>query len=364
MPDKYSVEGRRKAASLLWESIRSIDRISGLMFNLPLGTAYYPFPVPETLMVDGKVHPPSALARLAAVAARIQEIDDFHASRRPPHEIFDKVLKIDQDLQVFASMTPADWWAPSAAVGAEQLLQYWHQYMIVRTHVQLATRGDESGQYAYNHMRCLEACRSMAVRYARLRVALPAGFFACRLLDLQALTPALFLLQTSYRPSFSAAPYMQMDSAQSPAALVQGMLATMDTVSDQSSADFAREVSAAIRSVIDLYENSAGGEERTLTLRVPLLGKIQVGRKHAAPKAAAPRMQAPSMNGQGQQTATSTFGGQHATQPSALDAFPPADFDASNSLDWIMEISDDFPFLPDEVNGSDMLSLGPFDPHT
>lgn len=40
---------RREAAAAVWESICVVDRIVGLMFNLPLGTAAHGFPLRESV---------------------------------------------------------------------------------------------------------------------------------------------------------------------------------------------------------------------------------------------------------------------------------------------------------------------------
>src|ERR1700760_3429504 len=88
-----------KSASILWKSICSIDRIVGVMFNLPSGTSSYGFPTPASVIKDGKVVPQDYVCYLAVIGQRIQDIDEAYISERPEAELIERVFKVEQDLR-------------------------------------------------------------------------------------------------------------------------------------------------------------------------------------------------------------------------------------------------------------------------
>ncbi|KAI7084509.1 hypothetical protein KC356_g6662 [Hortaea werneckii] len=246
----------------LWESICAVDRIIVL-------TRSYVY-------------------RLAEIASRILDLDRMSSSGKPGYEIFNTVMSIDQELRYLANQVPISWWRidwPSLESSA--ILQYWHQYLVVRTHVQLALTQDTNQQFAFNFATCMEASQALARRYAALRPLLPIGFFASRVIDLQAFTGAVFLLLASQRNVLTGSYRLRSsDNFSEARALAQGIIDGMETSAADATgmaADFGRQAAGAIRSLSDLLllPPSNGGCQK-VTLRLPLIGNIHVARKPAS----------------------------------------------------------------------------------
>ncbi|QIW99895.1 hypothetical protein AMS68_005413 [Peltaster fructicola] len=331
---------RRQTAIDLWNCIVSIDRVTSLMFNLPVGTAAHKVPVPDGVMVNGTVHLPSVLLRMSASAVAVLEIDEMVAAQRPLHEISERVMLADQEWRALADLTPARWWH-SPPLSADAMILYWYQYIGVRLHLQLALRNDEHNTLAYSHMRCIEACRNMAIRYPQLRTAMPTEFFAGRLYDVQVLTPGIFLLHSYYKPGSAV-----QATPESPAMLVRGILEVTDRIGDKTGGAFAKQVGTAIRSVIDILEGSTKGKPRALTLQIPILGKIHVGSRPSPATATRPTLPAdPNM----------PIGNDYS------NTLTDDDFALANSLDYFMEMSEDYSFSPSDLPDPDVMSLGGFE---
>lgn len=110
--DPAAVTPRQRAAAQLWSSICVTDRMSGMMMNLPCGTAAYPFPKPERIFDDeGKLVPSALFAALAGIAQQVLEIDDLHISGADDAIIFQKVLSTDAELRAISNAAPEEWWS-------------------------------------------------------------------------------------------------------------------------------------------------------------------------------------------------------------------------------------------------------------
>lgn len=167
------------------------------------------------------------------------------------------------------------WWVDQPAFfSPELLIQFWHYYLLVRTHLHAAMGPDEHTQHSYSRISCEEACEMMTRIYPTVRRGLPGGFFLCRIVDMQIFTAAAFLLL----------PGMGKPEATDPRkiSMAQSVLETMESVLSTSgpdgSFDFVPGASATIRSLIDLA-NDGSTSSQNLTLRIPLLGKVRIGRR-------------------------------------------------------------------------------------
>lgn len=269
----------------VWESVCAVDRIMAMMWSMPLGTPNSALPKRALLDADGKVVAQSFLYHLVEIASRVLELDGMYSSGMPDPELFSTVMGIDQEIRYLAMAVPKSWWwTEYSALEASAILQYWHQYLTVRAHLQLALMQDHSQQFAFNFATCLEASQELSRRYAVLRPLLPVGFFASRVIDLQAFTGAVFLFLASHRHTTSATLAMQSNTdAESPRRHGQRIIDTMQQAADAGTgapADFARQAAAAIRSLAMLLSQpQAYGDALRATLRIPLIGKIHVSRK-------------------------------------------------------------------------------------
>ena len=66
-------------------------------------------------------------------------------------------MATDSELRAISSVAPAEWWSmPTAQLSVDHVLQYWHQYFTIRTHLATAMRssqGNQSDQYVYSRSR-------------------------------------------------------------------------------------------------------------------------------------------------------------------------------------------------------------------
>ena len=355
---------KQESAAILWKGICAIDRIVNMMFNLPPGTTAYPFPMPKTIISDGRIIPQNYLRHLANICTKVQEVDEAYVSQLPETDLLEKVFKADQELRSLSNMTPQSWWTLTQdSPLPDRLLQYWYNYFTVRTHLQLALRSSSDSQYTYSYLACSQAARSVAERYVSLRGILPPGFFAGRILDLQCLTAAVFLLYNSQRPMPKQGLGIQGGGDQSTAQLLEQILQMMDSVSTEVSGYISRQAAVAIRGLRELLDRPWQIDSKNLTLRIPMLGKINVNRHSLAGQVSQSLPQydlnAPQVPGS-QPNLLPTQSAQAAPQDPAYGL---SGMDSNDFLSWSMDLMlDDFPPFPDESFGTDQwLSFNGFD---
>ena len=342
---------RQKAE--VWESVCAVDRISSMMWSLPLATANYPLPKRPIVDSQGQVNPQSYMFSLADIASRVLELDNIYSSGRPLMELFNAVIGTDRELRSLASLTPQSWqkihW-PQLSIDA--LLQYWHQYLTVRTHLQLALKYDESQQCAFNFITCLDACQELARRYVSMRPILPAGFFANRVIDLQAFTATVFLLLASYRTTPGSGTLPQAVDVNVTTGIVDQAVRMMGFAADRVGGDFARQAADAVHSLSSLLQQPQSSESQKITLDLPLVGRIHVSRKsHAVNLVSKQRYPTPSQQPQGPwQTPTSSDGSIPDAQAMPYRSL---DLNPMDSLSYLMEIPDNYPFVTDESSGTE-----------
>ncbi|KAI9728850.1 MAG: hypothetical protein M1834_007237 [Cirrosporium novae-zelandiae] len=348
-----SLAGLCRQKAEVWEYICAVDRIISMMWSLPLGTVNYPLPKRPIVDSQGQVNPQSYLYNLADIASRILELDNIYSSGRPLMELFNAVIGTDQELRSLASLTPKSWWKiHSPELSIDALLQYWHQYLTVRTHLQLALKYDEGQEFAFNFITCLDACQELARRYVSMRPILPAGFFANQVIDLQAFTAIVFLLLASFRTTRSSGTFLQAVDVNVTTGLVDQVVRMMGFAADWAGGDFAHQAVDAIRSLSSLLQQPQTLESQEITLNLALVGRIHVSRKIYAAKAA-PKQPYPTSSQQPQglwQTTTSSDGSASATQAMP---FRSSDLDLMDSLSYSMEIPENYPFLTDETFGTE-----------
>jgi hypothetical protein len=340
-----------KQKAELWESICAVDRLTSMMWSLPLSTKDHPLPKRPIVGPQGQVNPKSFLYALVEIAGRIIELDSIYASNKPIMELFDAVMETDRELRTLSTLTPKGWrkihW-PELSIDA--ILQYWHQYLTVRTHLQLALKYYEGQEFAFNFVTCLEACQDISRRYTAIRPILPGAFFANRVIDLQAFTAVVFLLLASYRSTHNSGnqPLIAID-VNAITSLVDQAVQMMEFVSSQSGGDLARQAADAIRSLNSLLQQPQTSESQEITLNLVLVGKIRVSRKSGLRKTA-PMQLYPTSNQQSNLPPSQPLVSNDAPPPIAPEmSFRPAGSDLMDSLSYSMEVPENHPFLMDET---------------
>lgn len=348
-----SLVGSWERKAKVWESICAVDRVISMMWSLPLATVNYPLPKRSIVNSQGQVNPQSYLYNLADIASRVLELDNMYSSGRPLMDLFNAVIGTDQELRSLASLPPKNWrnghWAE---LSTDVLLQYWHQYLTIRTHLQLALKYDECQEFAFNFISCLDACQELARRYVSMRPILPACFFANQVIDLQAFTATVFLLLASYRTTRGSGTFPQAVDLNVTTGLVDQVVRMMGFAADRVGGDFAHQAAEAIGSLSSLLQQPQSSESQKITLSLPLVGRIHVSRKSYAAKTVPKQpFSTPSQQLQGPwQNTTSSEGSTPAAQAMP---FASSDLNPVNSLSYSMEIPDDYPFLTDETFGTE-----------
>lgn len=310
-------------------------------------------------MADGEVQPPEFFSFIAVIAGKVQEIDEAYVSRKPEEELVGMAFRAEQQLRTLKNMVPPDWWnLTDESPLPHHVLQYWYNYYTIRAHIQLALRQRTDSQHEFSHIACYRASRELAQRYIKLRSLLPAAFFAGRVLDLQAMTGAVVLLFTSQRQTMPA------ESGPPSKELVEGMIRTMDSISNQASGNFAKQAAPSLRALTELMYDPRQADAKNLTLHLPMLGKISVSRHAAAPlatigsqlpnwDASQPTVYAPLQQRQQQQEGYNAATAAVPVKPNPATDI--ADHNFANWMPWSMDLMmDDFvPGFPEDPFGVD-----------
>jgi hypothetical protein len=337
----------------VWESICAVDRMISMMWSLPLATVNYPLPKRPIVHSQGQVNPQSYLYNLVDISSRVLELDNIYSSGKALMDLFNAVIVTDQQLRSLASLTPKSWWKINwRELSIDAVLQYWHQYITVRTHLQLALKYDEGQEFAFNFITCLDACQELAKRYISLRPILPAGFFPNRVIDLQAFTATVFLLLACYRTTRGSGTFLQAVDVNVITGLVNQVVQMMGLAADRAGGDFARQAADAIRSLSSLLQRPQTSDSQKITLNLALVGKIHVSRKSCAARAV-PNHSCPTPSQQPQESWQTDTSADDAIPSGQTMAFGSLDLDLMDSLSYSMEIPENYPLLADETFGTE-----------
>jgi len=344
--DPSTVEFWRSKAEV-WSSICAIDRIQSLMWSLPLATANYPLPKQSIVDSTGQVDAQAYQYYIVEVAARILEIDNLVQAGKPMEQPFQVVIETDQQMRALDNLTPKGWqrieWSE---FNIYAILQYWQQYITVRIHLQLALKYD-GRDFAFNFVTCLAAAQELTERYISLRPLLAPGFFANRVLDLQAFTGITFLLLAVCRGSYSSGPFFQTVDTDVVLALVDKAVVTMRVAAVKTAGDFAQQAADSICSLRLLLMHPQTSKNQKITLRLALIGTIHVSRK-ARPTdnlLPDPLSQQPATPWQPTISTAGISHGQGAY-------FDPSVHDLMDSLSYSMEMPESYPLFADQTSGS------------
>jgi hypothetical protein len=331
----------QKSAAALWDSICVVDRLAGMMFNLPSATKTYPSTHKAMINENGDVDVQSYIGRLTEIALSVQDLDGaLTSSEQLGFDQLSKVFAIDEKLRGLADMTPSTWWTPPIGYATpERLVQYWHNYFTVRTHLRLALADDDSGRFRLSYNTCLSASQNMARRYIDLRPLLPSGFFACKITDFQILTAAVFLIFDCSKAQSASGQLLPPSNTNK--ILAEQLSEALATASQRQGGEFAGKAVVAIRSLqMLMQERPSDGGRKEMTLNVPMLGKISVNRRtHQLPLPEHVH-------------ATQTITGWE--QSGSLPENDVQMLDGAGVPFWSMDVlGDGFSFLPDTIAGED-----------
>ena len=324
-----------------------------MMWSLPPATVNYPLPKRPLVNSQGKVNPQSYLYNLADIANRVLELDNIYSSGRSLAELLSAVISTDQELRSLTGRTPKSWWqihSPESLIDA--LLQYLHQYLIMRTHLQLALRYNGDQEFAFNFITCLEACQELTRRYISMRLLLPANFFANRLIDLEVFTATVFLLLASFRTTSGSSTVLQTENVNVTTSLIDQVVRIMGFAADRPGGDLAHQAADAVRSLSSLLQQPQTARSQKITLSLALVGRIHVSRKSYAAKTV-PKQPYPIPSQQPQGFWKSTTSKDESNGAAQSMPFGSTDLNLLNSLSYSIEIPDNYPFLTNETFGTE-----------
>ena len=348
-----SVANLQRNRNEMWESICAVDRITSLMWSLPLGTSNYSILSRPVVDSHGQVNPQAYLYRLTDIASHIIEQDNVYSSQKSLTDLFSSVMDTDQELRTLAALPPKGWrklhWTEPSI---DAILQYWHQYLIIRTHLQLALKYYDGQEFAFSFITCLDACQELVRRYTSMRLVLPAGFFPNRMMDLQAFTASIFLLLTNYGNVRGSSMSLLAVDVNVTSSLVDQAVQTMRFAAERTGGDFAHQAADAIYSLNSLLQQPQASESQKISLNLAFVGRVHVSRKACGTGSISNQPHLiPSQ--QPQEPFHLTTSRDESAGAASAVAFKPHNDDLMHSLSYSMEVQENIPFLNDETLGAE-----------
>ncbi|QIW96611.1 hypothetical protein AMS68_002129 [Peltaster fructicola] len=257
--------------SALFDTICSTDRMISMMFNLPSATKAYKLPPKPLIDNTGEVSVAAYMSELASIAMNVQDIDEELAQKTSFEKVYDKILLADSRMRALAHKPGQAWWMdPEQRLEPRHFAQYLHSYLMVRIHLHASIRSDPGKEYEYSRTAGIDACQQTIRRYLVLRRLLIEGFPFIRMIHIQIFTTSIILLLSQQSGSHTQAALRDRK------ALVEEAVTWLER--DVAPTGFTVEAAAALRSLQAWFDVSSSPER--LTLRVPMLGRVTIGKQH------------------------------------------------------------------------------------
>ncbi|KAK6811599.1 hypothetical protein RU639_012493 [Aspergillus parasiticus] len=265
----------------LWQAICNIERLNGMILNLPPGTARYQLTAAAPLNADGSIHLTTYLTRLLDISIKVYDLEEFSATHESSMKRQMAALEMAQALGELAGQAPDAWWAGDERdhITPEDIVQFLHCCVLMRVYLPFALKQNLRDELVYARLPCMNACEAVARRYLVLRRKLPAGLFMSRVLDLQALTAASVLLLLSHHVRSTDRHSFRVDISHLHGVVSDIITLIGERARDPTNSDLAVEAYNTLRALDQLLrQDDHTGEVERLTVTVPLLGKIHVRR--------------------------------------------------------------------------------------
>ncbi|KAH7166440.1 hypothetical protein EDB81DRAFT_782277 [Dactylonectria macrodidyma] len=273
---QYSTDASK---TTLWECLCAMDKFNSLCFAFPSATRHYPRKE-KCLIIDGKLSLPAYVYQLSYIAVELEDIFGPQGKHLSDTELYEKTSKLDGDLHKLAASAPGLSTSQEILPLPNVVMQYYQHYVTMRVHTTLSLRPVTSAETMSSRAKCTEACSGAIRRYAQFSPLLPRGFFLRRPLDLQILTVVVLLMLIDFSSELAEPPFVPGTLSEETKALVQQVVDTMEAVLDQPNTDYARQAIPTIRALVGLFsENETDRTDTSLSIRVPLLGKVHIRRR-------------------------------------------------------------------------------------
>ncbi|KAE8150829.1 hypothetical protein BDV25DRAFT_104898 [Aspergillus avenaceus] len=269
----------------LWNVLCNVDRLLGMLMNLPPGTSQYPIQITLPLVVDGGVQLPVYITHLMTITLKFQVVDKLNIAPNRPElktELKAACIVIVQDLEKLASQVPNEWWSYTTTDNfkPKDLVQFIHYSICMRAYLPFALKPDFRDGAIQDTATCMRTCTSVARRYLMLRRTIPPGLFVARVLDIQAFTAAaiLFLLSHCAFPECHAFMIDRKEHHSVAKDVMELMRKTPDDASTTHlAADAYYKTLYSMNQLLQQERHSRKDDELDVT--VPLLGRIHIRRK-------------------------------------------------------------------------------------
>ncbi|KAE8380391.1 hypothetical protein BDV26DRAFT_257560 [Aspergillus bertholletiae] len=263
----------------LWQAICNVERLNGMILNLPPGTARYQLTTASPLNADGSVHLTTYLSRLLSISIKVYDLDQTCATHESNMKTQMAALEMAQALGELAGQAPETWWAGDEQdhITPDDIVKFLHCCILMRVYLPFSLKQNLGDELLYARLPCITACESVARRYLVLRRKLPAGIFMSRILDLQALTAASALLLLSHHVRSTDRHSLRVDIRHLHAVVLEVIGLLGERAKDPINSELAMAAYNTLRALDQLLHDRTG-EVETLTVTVPLLGKIHVRR--------------------------------------------------------------------------------------
>ncbi|KAL6233614.1 hypothetical protein BDW75DRAFT_231810 [Aspergillus navahoensis] len=281
-PNGPTDEAAQNEKIQLWNLICTIDRLGGMLINLPPYTKRYQLKIADELTLDGVVQASVYMSRLMDISPKIYDLEDLSATEGPTTKLYTSALEISREARDLASQTPSSWWVINMMddLKPDHIVQYMHYCLVMKAHLPVALRQDRTEEYLYSRLACIDACESVAQRYHFIRRKLPSGFFTLRVLDLQAFGAMAALLLLSHTCPFPNHRTFHIDRPRIERVVTQIIELMEEKSKDGVGADFAERGAKTLRALRNLLQQDASNHAsmQELTVNVPLLGTIRIRR--------------------------------------------------------------------------------------
>ncbi|PYH79013.1 hypothetical protein BO82DRAFT_356810 [Aspergillus uvarum CBS 121591] len=264
----------------LWETISAVDRLLGMVLNLPPDTRWHRPIKDEALTVGGVVQPHLYFAKLVNIAGKVQALDELNTAHESTAQLTKSTFEMVEELRSLASQTPESWWTqPIERIKPDNIVQAIHYYVLLRAYMPLALRQTSIEEPFNPQLACFKSCESVIQRNAILLEAVPPGFFFYTMMELHTFTATVILILLSQTSKISQQFSLHVDKAKTEREVQQVIDIMRKRINNTPTSRIAESAVNTLSSLTNLlHEDENVTEERKLILDVPLLGKVHIQR--------------------------------------------------------------------------------------
>ena len=253
----------------IWMQLWQIDKSLSLLLGLPYMLT------PSNVPLDASNLPPQALFafELGKIGARV--IDRNLAGKQ--NMMFNDAIELDQDLSECMSLMPPQFWSRPSASGmpveatfATNTIHFWCHSLRNLIHMPFALKRDGQAQHEVSEQAAFESSKEMLRIYKVLRNPEQPILRQCDMLDFQAMTAALIIIQLLLESSLPFDAQQLEQSWQT----VYEVVDLMRAVGQDAPDSVAAQAGLLLHDVAGLRNRSCDNEG--LYVALPYFGRLHV----------------------------------------------------------------------------------------